>query len=66
MLRASDLLQLKVSDVANEQEEKIKKEFPVQQQKTGQGTVVTRIPVCQNALATWINKGGKLSWDYPQ
>ena len=44
MLRASDLLKLKVSDVVEGLDGKIKSEFPVQQQKTTQPTIVALTP----------------------
>jgi integrase len=64
MLRASDLLKLKVSDVVEGLDGKIKSEFPVQQQKTTQPTVVALTPNSQDTLVRWIRESGKLSWDY--
>jgi len=64
MLRASDLLKLRVSDVMEGFNGKIKSEFPVQQQKTTQPTIVALTPHSQDALVKWIRKSGKLDWDY--
>ena len=64
MLRASDLLKLKVSDIMDDHGGKIKTEFSVQQQKTSQGNVVALTPATQDILVKWIKEGGKLSWDY--
>ena len=64
MLRGVDLLALKVLDVFDDHSGKIKTEFSVLQQKTGQSTMVTLTPASQDALVKWIKEGGKLSWDY--
>ena len=63
MLRASDLLKLKVGDVM-EKNGDMKTEFEVMQQKTSKGTSVTLTPICQDALVKWITQDGKLQWDY--
>jgi len=64
MLRASDLLTLKVLDVVEGIEGNIRTEIFVMQQKTGKSMLVTLTPVAQDALVQWIRKSGKLSWDY--
>lgn len=64
MLRASDLLRMKVCDVVEGGSGKIKLELPIQQQKTGEPTMVTLTPVSQDSLVKWIRAEGKLSWDY--
>lgn len=64
MLRASDLLRMKVCDVVEGDSGKIKLELPIQQQKTREPTMVTLTPVGQDALVKWIRAEGKLSWDY--
>ncbi|MBC8444198.1 tyrosine-type recombinase/integrase [Candidatus Woesearchaeota archaeon] len=64
MLRASDLLKLKVSDVLDSLSGDIKTEIAIQQRKTGNSTMVTLTPISQDALARWIKEEGKLLWDY--
>ena len=64
MLRASDLLKLKVSNVLDSHSGAIKMEIAIQQRKTGQSTMVTLTPISQDALVRWIKEEGKLSWDY--
>ncbi len=59
MLRASDLLKLRVSDVQNSNG-LIKTSFPWRQKKTANGVYPVLTPTTQKALAEWIKATGKL------
>jgi len=58
MLRASDLLKLRVSDVQHSNGS-IKISFPWRQKKTANGVYPVLTPTTQNALAKWIKSSGK-------
>jgi integrase len=59
MLRASDLLKLRVSDVQHSNGA-IKTSFPWRQKKTANGVYPVLTPSTQKALAEWINDKSKL------
>ncbi len=59
MLRASDLLKLRVSDVQHSNG-LIKTSFPWRQKKTANGVYPVLTPTTQKALAEWIKAKGKL------
>ena len=59
MLRASDLLKLRVSDVQHSNGA-IKTSFPWRQKKTSNGVYPVLTPTTQKALADWIKATGKL------
>ncbi len=63
MLRASDLLRLKVSDVCLP-DGKILESFPWKQKKTGQGVCPVLTPASQSALRKWLTESGKQFSDY--
>ncbi len=63
MLRASDLLTLRVSDVSDHARE-IVEEFTIRQKKTGVGHVVALSPHTCEALHDWINESGKGPGDF--
>jgi len=63
MLRASDLLRLRVSDVCTSHG-KICESFPWKQKKTEQGVHPVLTPTSQAALKKWITESGKQSSDY--
>ena len=63
MLRAVDLLALKVEDVTDNARN-VLEEFTVQQKKTGDGNIVTLGAASREALTQWIRESGKLSYDY--
>ena len=59
MLRASDLLKLRVSDIQHSNGY-IKTSFPWRQKKTSNGVYPVLTPTTQKALAEWIKATGKL------
>jgi integrase len=63
MLRAVDLLALRVDDVMDH-EGVIVGQFTTHQQKTGKGTVVALLPYSQRVLKQWITATGKLPWHH--
>ena len=63
MLRASDLLKLKVEDIRDTRG-KIKGEFYVRQRKTDKGILVSLSPETKRVLEEWIRESGKSEGDY--
>ena len=63
MLRTSDLLNLKVSDVIDEQE-KMKKTFSVRMKKTERPVTVLLDEDSQKSLQEWIKESGKNRSDF--
>ncbi len=63
MLRASDLLPLKVADVTDHHD-MVLSEFNTRQQKTKTGHLVALSPETQESLENWILHSGKISTDY--
>jgi len=63
MLRASDLLRLRVADVCMPNG-KIRDSFPWKQKKTGQGVHLVLTPTSQSTLKKWITESGKQPSDY--
>jgi len=63
MLRASDLLQLRVRDVCLP-DGKIRQTFPWKQKKTSKGVHPVLTPATQSALRKWIAESGKRDDDY--
>jgi integrase len=63
MLRTSDLLNLKVADVMDEQE-KMKKTFSVRMQKTDRPVTVILDEESQRSLRDWIEESGKNRSDF--
>ncbi|MGB0907380.1 MAG: tyrosine-type recombinase/integrase [Maricaulaceae bacterium] len=63
MLRASDLLRLRVSDVCTP-DGKVRDSFPWKQKKTGQGVFPVLTPASQTALKKWIEECQKHFSDY--
>jgi integrase len=63
MLRASDLLKLKVEDVSDHTGA-IVAEFPIQKKKRGKPHVVMLSDKSKRALEQWIKASGKWSGDY--
>jgi len=63
MLRASDLLRLRVGDVCAPNG-KVHESFPWKQKKTGQGVHPVLTPTSQSVLKKWIKESGKRAEDY--
>jgi len=63
MLRAVDLLALKVEDVTDDRGD-IREEIAIQQQKTGVAHLVALSPATQQALRRWIQESGKVFYDF--
>ncbi|MBF0383706.1 MAG: tyrosine-type recombinase/integrase [Magnetococcales bacterium] len=61
MLRASDLLALRLGDLATS-EGKIRKRFEVVQQKTGKPVTVALTKSSEEALASWLRWSGKIDY----
>jgi len=63
MLRASDLLKLTVADVTDDQNE-IKPEVLIKQQKTKQGNLVMLSDYSRDILSQWITQSSKTPYNY--
>ena len=63
MLRASDLLPLRVIDITDHNGDVVH-EFTIRQKKTGQGHVVALQPHTRDSLADWILASGKKPDEY--
>lgn len=63
LLRGVDLLTLKVEDVTDSHGQ-VLEEFPIMQQKTGKGNLVSLSKATGQALACWIKDSSKYPWDY--
>ncbi len=63
LLRASDLVKLKVDDVCDSQRG-VKEEFQVRQKKTDKGLTVTLNKETRAAVQAWVIEAGKMPWDH--
>jgi len=63
MLRASDLLKLRVSDLVHENGE-VKTTFPLKQKKTANGVFPVLTPNTKKAVLAWIKESDKQMTDY--
>lgn len=63
MLRASDLLPLRVNDLTDHNGDVVH-EFTIRQQKTGRGHVVALSPHTRDSIADWMIASGKGPEDY--
>lgn len=64
MLRTSDLRNLRVSDVQDEESQEIKDDFTVRMKKTGKTVAVCLGEESKSSLSDWIEESGKSFHDY--